>query len=836
MTAADPWSGELRLDLASALPPFAARYKPVPGIFDEMIDERGGVRPHWAAFLAALPEWGPSDIARTLAQTKRHLRDAGVFYRVYDDPLTERPWPLSHMPVVLGQAEFRNLEQGIIQRAEILERLLADLYGPADLVRGGVLPAAAVAGSPEFLRSLVGVTPAGGHYLHFCAFDLGRGPDGGWWVLGDRTQAPSGAGYALENRIALSRALPEVYRGLSVERLAGFFQEFRAALVAGNRHDDSRVGLLTPGRLNETYFEHAYLARYLGFVLVEGEDLSVRGDEVFIRTIAGLKRAEVLWRRLDSAFADPLELNPSSRIGAPGLVQAARAGQVLIANALGAGLAESRSLLGFMPKLARALLNEPLRLPNIATWWCGQQRERDHVIANLDRLAIAPSFQSGLPGVLEEGARVGSDLDPRERGLLIEAIRERGIDFVGQEAVKLSTTPVLKDGELQPRPLILRLFAARTARGWSVMPGGFCRISDEPDARAVSMQRGGRSADLWVLADGPVDQTSLLPAQEGVAVKRITGSLPSRAADNLFWLGRYVERAEAALRVVRALAARAMEGGDPRAPAIQALTHFLIWNGGVDKDVARDDPGQVAAAALRSPGASGSAPDLLIAARGAASAIRDRFSPDAWRTLDDLVSLLTDETRMPRHAADAFERANEALRLHAAFSGLSQENMNRMAGWRFLELGRRIERGIVTCRFVRDLAETTRDPGGLDLLLELCDSLITYGLRYVMVAATVPVVDLVLLDSHNPRSVAFQAETIEKLLGKLPNPVRDGRPSRFEATSASIATALKIARAEDLPKDFTHTIQSQLMQLSDEISAAFFTQRGQRPAAWEGLG
>src|ERR1700682_5828977 len=331
-------------------------YRPLAGIFDEMMDAAGHVRPHWRPFLAMLGSLGTDEINRRVAVAYRYLQDSGVFYRVYGDPAgAERPWPLSHMPLIIDPAEWAELESGLIQRVELLELVLKDAYGPATLVRDGLLPAVLIAGNPEFLRPLVGVTPPGGAHLRFYAVDVGRGADGRWWVLGDRTQAPSGAGFVLESPLALQRAIPEVYRGIRVERLAPFFQAFQSALSSFNRQDDSRVCLLTPRPMNDAYFEHAYLARYLGLLLVEGEDLTARDDGVFIRTVSGLKRTEVLLRRLDADFCDPLELNARSRLGVPGLVGAVRDGKVVLANGLGSGVAEGRGMLAFLPALAQAI-------------------------------------------------------------------------------------------------------------------------------------------------------------------------------------------------------------------------------------------------------------------------------------------------------------------------------------------------------------------------------------------------------------------------------------------------------------------------------------------------
>ncbi|HZN31078.1 MAG TPA: circularly permuted type 2 ATP-grasp protein, partial [Xanthobacteraceae bacterium] len=618
-----------------------AGYKPLPGTFDEMMDRDGRVRAHWQPLLTLLAALGEKEINRRFAAADRHLRDSGVFYRVYEDPSgAERPWPLSHLPLLIEPAQWQTLKAGLVQRAELLEAVLADAHGSAALVRGGRLPAAVIAGNPEFLRPLVGVAPPGGAHLRFYAVDVGRSPGGDWWVLNDRTQAPSGSGFALENRLALSRALPDVYRALKVERLAPFFQAFQAELTSLNRRDDSRVCVLTPGPLNETYFEHAYLARYLGFLLVEGEDLTVREDGVFIRTVSGLKRAEVLLRRLDADFADPLELNARSRLGVPGLVQAVRDGTVVIANALGSGVVEARAMLSFLPALAPALLDRELALPNVATWWLGQKAARDHVVARLDDMVIASAFLGELPGHGERREVLGAALDAAERARVLDQIAHRGIDFVAKEAVKLSTTPVWRNGRLEPRPFTLRLFLARVSDGWRVMPGGFVRVADAADARAVTLQRGGSTGDAWVLSDKPVVETTLLPAPDRITITRATGPLPSRAAANLFWVARYVERAEATLRLVRALVNRVTDSDEATTMVVERICALLgAWEA-VPTDLPNVKPVLVAAAALQRRDLDGALPRLVGAAQSAASVIRDRFSPDAWRALTDLVELI----------------------------------------------------------------------------------------------------------------------------------------------------------------------------------------------------
>ena len=819
---------------ATDFSPWVTAYRPLPGVFDEMVDGAGRLRPHWRSFLTLLAGLGSEEINRRFAAADRHLHDSGVFYRVYEDPAgVERPWPLSHVPLLIEAGEWAELKAGLIQRAALLEAVVADIYGPARMVRERRLPAAVIAGNPEFMRPLVGVPPPGGAYLWLYAVDVGRSADGRWWVLGDRTQAPSGAGYALENRLALSRAMPDIYRAMPVERLAPFFQAFQAQLSSLNRREDSRVCVLTPGPLNETYFEHAYLARYLGFLLVEGEDLTVRDDGVFIRTVSGLKRAEVLVRRLDSDFADPLELGARSRLGVPGLVQAIRAGRVVIANAIGSGLVEARALLTFLPALAPAVLGSELKVPNVATWWLGQAEAREEVLGRLDHMLIAPAFAGELPPSADRGVVLGAALSDAKRSDLVATISQRGIDFVAQEAVTLSTMPVWCNGGLEPRPFILRLFLARTGEGWRVMPGGFARVADEVGARVVTLQRGGRTADAWVLSDKPVAETTLLPTPDRIAINRSTGPLPSRAGANLFWLARYVERAEATLRLVRALLNRATESNEAAAVVNGQICALLgVWSA-VPTEIPNVRPSLVASAALQRRDLIGALPRLVGAAQSAAAVIRDRFSPDAWRALTDLGEMTSAPFGQGPAESAMFERINGALRIVPSFSGLAQENMSQLVGWRFLELGRRIERAIVSCRFVRQFAFVAGLDGALDVLLELADSQITYRLRYVMVAARAPVIDLVVLDPANPRSVVYQLSRIEAHLAAVHGRDEDSRLSAPEQIATALAARVRTADPATIDAAAFAEVDESLMRLADVITTTYFTSTERSEAPWE---
>ncbi len=824
-------------DLFGPMAAFLGGYRPLPGAADEMVDEAGAIRGHWRGFVDALRRIGHPEILRRFDATARHLRDAGVFYRVYDrGEGAEHAWPLNYVPVIIAAEEWGAIAAGMVQRAELMDRVLADAYGPQTLVAEGVLPAAVFSGSPEFLRPLVGVKPRGGRFLRLYAADLGRGPDGRWWVVGDRAQAPSGAGYALENRIALTRTLPGVFRGLEVERLAGFFQAFRRALSALAAPGSAGACLLTPGPLNETYFEHAYLARYLGFPLVEGSDLAVREDGAYLRTVEGLRPVDVLVRRLDGDFADPLELNAASEIGAPGLVQAVRAGRMAVANALGSGLVESRALLGFLPRLSERLLGESLKLPNVATWWCGQAREREEVLARLDELAIAPAFTANGDGPLRQGAVAASSLSGAERDALAHAIRTRGVDLVGQEIVRLSTTPIWRNQQLIPRPFTIRVFVAATEDGgWTVMPGGFCRISTDPDARVVSMQQGGLSADVWVLGANGAEPPSLLAAPESAALRRGQTALTSRAADNLFWLGRYLERTEATLRLVRAALVRASERDASVEEAVNSLIGMLrAWGAAPGGEGALLTPAAAAAAALgRGDPGSGvyaGAPALMEAARRSAAAIRDRLSPDAWRTINDLAAGLAEAAPVPASESDYLDRADRALRLLAAFSGFAQENMTRTTGWRFLEIGRRLERALCVGRFVAALAVRARSDAAIDALLELGDSQITYAQRYFVTASRPAAIDLLMLDATNPRSCAFQIYHLRRLVERLPGNPRGEAPTGPLRAALRLETDLSTTEGGEVDEDFVTRVDAMLLEISETLSARYLTDRG-RPAS-----
>lgn len=780
-------------------------YRPLPGVPDEMVTARGELRPAWRPLAALLARMREGEIEARFAKADQYLRDAGVYYRVYGDSgASERDWPLSHVPLLLEEAEWEGIAAGLSERAELLEAVIADLHGPARLVAEGLIPASLVAASPEYLRPVVGIRPAGGRFLHFVSFELGRGPDGAWRVLGDRTQAASGAGFALENRVATTRAFSDLYSEMHVHRLAGFFRTFRETMQGLRRSEGGRVAILTPGPLNETYYEHAYIARYLGFMLLQGEDLAVVEGRLMVRTVAGLRPVEVLWRRLDSAWADPLELNQESRIGTPGLVAALRRGTVAMVNALGSGLLEMRALPAFLPAIARRLLGRDLALPSIRTWWCGDADSRAEVTELFDRVIIGPALSTRLAIEDTGSTMVGASLRDHARAAAASWIAKEGAKLVAQEALTLSTTPAHHGGRLVPRPMTLRVFAARTAKGWEIMPGGFARIGASGDPAAIAMQRGGNAADVWIVSERPVERATLLPDVERGFARILPGSLPSRAADNLYWLGRYIERAEGTLRILRAWHARLAEVDDPELPLLLHAKAYLA--------TIEIDPGQPI-------------PEGLVrnvdSAVASAGQIRDRFSVDGWLALKDLAKTVREFRSRVVEGDDATRAATVLLRKLAGFAGLLHENMYRFTGWRFLVIGRALERAMHMARLLAHMTAAEAPDGAHDMLIEIGDSVMTHRRRYSVATQRLTVIDLLALDRMNPRSVLYQLDEIHEQTALLPGALVHGQMSPLMREVLRVRTGLALETAETVTGEGLEDLAARLWDLSNRYTSTY---------------
>ncbi|SEN39529.1 Uncharacterized conserved protein, circularly permuted ATPgrasp superfamily [Loktanella fryxellensis] len=780
-------------------------YCTLPGVADELCDAQGRMRPGWAPLIAHLSGLSPSQTAQAFARGDQHLTDAGVYFRKYGDrTAATRDWPYSPMPVVIAQADWDTICAGLIQRADLLDQVASDLYGANQLVADGHLPAQLVASNPEWLRPMVGVTPRGGHYLHFCAFDLGRGPDGRWWVLQDLTDAPSGAGFALETRIATTQVFPDLFAQANVHRLAGFFQQFRAALGAMKDDPASRAAILTPGALTDTYYEQAYIARYLGLSLLEGGDLTVTDGRLHVRTIKGPIPVEVLWRRMDGNWSDPLELRGDSRLGTPGLIATIRAGHVTMVNALGVGVLETQALMAFLPRISQALTGTDLILPNVATWWCGGAAELAHVRRHAARMMIGPALGTRMPYDTTDTHAIGSTLIGSDRYDSVDPwLADHAPDLMAKELVTLSTTPVWSDGALVPRPMTLRVFLARGPQGWHAMPGGFARIGTGADTSAVSMRRGGAVADVWIVADGPVPMPSLLPHASGEPFQRASPeALPSRAADNLFWLGRYAERTEGQLRLLRAWHGRRSEGTS--APLLDAIAASLAWH-----DVRT---GRAIPQGLRR---------TMQGAVQAASQIRDRFSVDGWAALTDMDHTMALMQTTTQPGADAVLATGVLLRKAAGLSGLTHDNMYRTAGWQFLTIGHALERAAATLVLLARLTAPDAADGALDLAIEIADSVIIHRQRYANVTSRDTVIDLLALDPLNPRAVRFQLDMLLARVTDLTADAPIGQMTDFERGVRTLQTAFAVHTVTTLDTAALHAAARDVLDLSVTLNAAF---------------
>ncbi len=761
--------------VSSASPPLA-QYRPVQPRYDEYLDPGGHRRPAWQVVGPVLDRLGFEGLRTCAAEARYMVHESDANFRMISDQQS-RPWKLAIVPMAMDSSDWSRLEAGLQQRVRLLEAILADLLGPQQLLKQRVLPAELLSANPEFSRSYHEL-PVAGHRLSLTAMDLARNDEGQWYVTGDRTRAPSGLGYALENRIITSRVMPQLIRRSNVTRLASFFvslqQHFNS--LAPRMRDNPRVAIMTPGKASYRYMEDAYLARYLGYTMVQGRDLAVRGNRLNLKTLGGLLPIEVLWRHVSDALCDPLELDPHSSQGVTGLLQSIRDGVVAVTNSIGSSLAQMPALLPYMEEANRFFFGDELSLPSIPTHWCGSPEARCQVLEQLDDWLIRPAFVvSGKPPI--EPRR----LSQQQRSDLISQINARPHQFVAQQRPTRSTTPVWHEDRLHSWHVAFRSFQLQTSTGVEVLPGGLVRVSPDTESLDHSPSSGRLGQDCWIVSDQPVDhEVTLLPAP-GSELRLVRGGseLPSRVAENLFWLGRYAERSEAIARVLRTSMVRITGENDVEdLPDLPRLLAALAAMGQIEPDYAiqglnvsmptlesvlpesvfdRDQPQGLQAG--------------VVNMVDKAAEVRDRISLDAYRIINRIGDNLVESgEEAARDMGTTIERVNRLITDLIALSGLANEGMTRTHGWRFLQLGRRVERAYQTSEL---LAATLVNPIAderplLESLLRATDSLMTYRSRYLLQLRAVAAIDLLVNDDTNPRSIAFQIESIKELLDRLP--------------------------------------------------------------------
>ncbi len=837
-----------------------ADYPASPDSFDEMLDGSSQPRAHWRTLLDSLAHEAPDVMRKRTESVQRQVRENGVTYNVYtDDKGMQRPWDLNVLPMILPHDEWAGIEAAVIQRATLINRLLVDVYGEQKMLEERLLPPALIHGHAGFLRPCHGIRHKDGIALHFYAIDLARAPNGRWWAVADRTQAPSGAGYALENRSVISRTFPDLLRDLKVQHLAGFFDTMRDSLAQWGRQcaasgsggvplrnsEEPLIVLLTPGPYNETYYEQAYLARYLGLPLVEGSDLTVRNGIVWHKTLSGMQRVHVIMRRVDDDYCDPLELRTDSALGVPGLTEAARRGNVLIANSLGSSLLESGALLGFLPALCKRLLGEPLKMPSVATWWCGEPAALEEVIKRLDQLIIKPSFPQ-----LRQFPVFGKDLTGNARTAFINKMRANPKNYVAQELVRLSQAPVWKPGSpsgLSARAIGLRVYACATPKGYVVMPGGLTRVATGSDSRIITMQRGGGSKDTWIQASTQVEVHSLLKRTiTSQDLIRDDTHLSSRVAENLFWFGRNAERCDNTARLLRVTLnflfnVGPANRGDEWPTVVALCTWFHLIDSREQAQSQSQSQGQSAESAAILNDAHIEAalmqavvsPDVSGLARqqqqlySSASQLRERFSVDNWRALNQMVQSVSSADRQLSQS-EAMAILDDATTSLMTMSGFALDGMTRDLGWRFLSLGRRLERlQFQTVSLQHALGMQAN--GNLDWLLEMSDSIITYRARYRAQPEWLPVLDLLLLDESNTRSILFQLDGVLKSLKKISlnyGPCGEEQLRLLKNELVALTPDMDLYCGNVHLIDLMYRIQVASAQMSEHISVQFFSYTG----------
>jgi uncharacterized circularly permuted ATP-grasp superfamily protein/uncharacterized alpha-E superfamily protein len=760
---------------------------------DEMVDGARHIRPHWRGVLGGL-----SLLSDSLSSRQRRLdqafEDEGVrsilpnaaasAMQMEDD--ADGLWRCDPIPLPIAAREFAELEAGLAQRATLLAALLDDLYGPQTLLAQGLLPPALVFNNPGFLRACHTAQPSFHPRLNFYAADLIRGPDGQWRVLSDRTSGAAGAGLARENRRILSRVVPEMFRSVQIRPLRPFFDLWQDSLTQAAPPDQlhPNVALLTPGPGSPQWLEHMFLSRELSCNLVEGGDLTIRGGIVYLKMLNGLHRIDVILRRLEGRMIDPLELNSGSLLGVPGLMDAIRAGTVRVVNDPGSGLAEAPALAAFLPALCEHLRGEPLRLPSVETLWLGDPASHATVLADTARWLIRPATD----GLAQP--RQPHDLDRAARAKLFDQIAAKPAEFAAMAGVSPSLAPCARGAQLVPQAIVLRMFLVKNAGAWHAMPGGLARHL-EPGQLTGQLPARGISKDVWVLAEG--SETIIGPAALGqqapLPIRRTFGELPSRTADNLFWLGRYIERLEAAARITRAIILRLGRSTPmPREHMeLRLLEECLAASRLNDPDIqARGIP--LTAAIVASTREGGAIARLLGHVGRLTELVRDRLTGEMYASFTHMLRAASEEAAQSGGNLDALAHTMASIqRFSTVVAGLAAENMVRGGGWLFLDMGRRVERAALTCdhlAVVLDQPEP-RWELGLRLALEICDSAITYRSRYFTTLQAGPVLDLVIADDSNPRAVAFQLTT----LGALLSNIGEGGDGRLKAQAETLRHA-----------------------------------------------
>lgn len=804
---------------------------------DELFNSTNDVKAYWKKLFTGFDKLGENGLAGRQKDIDWLLLENGVTYNVYNDPQgMHRPWNLNVVPLVLHRNEWQNVKDGLKQRAELLNLVLKDVYGERKLIKDGILPHEVIYGHRGFLRQCSGIQYSTEKLLSIYAADLARGNDGRLWVVNDRTEAPSGMGYALENRSTTSRTLPEMYSRMNVTRLSTFFTEFHQMLIdaAPRKKDNPNIVILTPGSHNETYFEHAYMASFLGYPLVQGNDLVVRDGFLWMKSLQGLKRIDVVLRRVDDAFSDPLELREDSHLGVAGLLDVVRRKNVSVINPVGSGVIENPGLIPFMPAIAQYFLNEDLILPQIASWWCGQEKEKNYVLTNLSNLVVKRIDRTN-----RESIYFGKFLSATELDSLKAQILERPYRFVAQEQINFSTAPNLSGVTLEPRNVVTRAFSIAAGNQYSVMPGGLVRVAPDTKTVRVSNQRGGTSKDFWIVEDNPIveEKNKNWEQKSSIAISGLD-DLPSLTAENLFWAGRYVGRTLVNARfirtVMRQLAMVQNRDEKPDSIKLQVLlktvTHLTgTYPGFAEKAKegrpAMENPYEEMLSVIRDKDRVGSLAHTIGMFSNSYYSIRNLWSSDMWRVFENIQKLWQafQEEENPS-ILKILKVLNQLITRLIAFMGLIEESIMVQQGLLLYFIGLQLEQSMLTITKCRSLLaikyETQVEYDLLEYLLTSHESLNIYRYSYRSYIQLEHVLDLVILDVEYARSLTFMIKRLQKDIARLPHSRKDQQLTNYQKYVFSAFSKLRLSESSKLASTKTKSdvVREELDTLLGELS------------------
>ncbi|HEY4965541.1 MAG TPA: circularly permuted type 2 ATP-grasp protein [Puia sp.] len=815
--------------------------------YGELVGKDGNIRPHWETFFKSYAELGEEEMNSRDNDTLRLLKENGVTYNIYGDPNgLNRPWKLDNIPFLLSREDWMSIESGLSQRAQLLNLILEDIYGERHLIRRGIIPMELIYNHAGFLRPCNGIRQPGKKQLIVYAADIAKSTEGKIWVVNDRTQAPSGSGYALENRTTMTRVIPELFNGLKVRHLSPYFNALRTGLNEIAPHDNlnPRIVILTPGSNNETYFEHSYLSSYLGFTLVQGNDLIVKDNFVWLKTMGGLERVDVILRRVDDIYCDPLELKADSQLGIPGLLQCVRSGNVSLANPLGCSILENPGLMPFLQQISQYFLHEDLILPTIATWWCGQPRELQYVLDNLQSLVVKkihrnPTGSSSIDG---------SSLSTAELQVCKSQIRANPSLYVGQEKVEMSLNPSLISGKIVPQKVLFRTFLVSNQDEYIAMAGGLVRSSADTGNFLISSQTGGFSKDAWIISPEPGRVVTVLQeTTEGLA-ESYHDMLPSHAAENLFWVGRYTERILGNARFMRTVMQFLAEGNklitennrQTERNLLEAFTRYSYTLPGFTGEEVEElfaDPWKVLKDVLFNERRPGGIKFNFLQFHKAIHEVRDHWSTDTWRVIRRMEEGLQNGIPLTHQGhLQMIHALDDLITSVVAFIGLNRESISREQGWIMLDVGRKIEQSLLVISMLRTtLIKKHNEQVEYNLqqsVLMSNEGLVNYRYKYRRPLQNLLVIDLLIFDPNNPRSLTYQVVRLNAYLQNLPKTGGGQAVPEYERLILEANTMLKAAdkthlsvsegEAYDNLETFLFGLFDLLAAIPGALSKAFF--------------